>query len=59
MINATPWAGRRRNGCPTVPLEVSAEDRARLEVMLRGHHTKAIHWLGEIVRREPRLFEHW
>ena len=34
MINATPWAGRRHNGCPTVPLEVSAEDRARLEVML-------------------------
>jgi len=34
MVNATPWAGRRHNGCPTVPLEVSAEDRARLEVML-------------------------
>jgi len=34
MINATPWAGRRHNGLPTVPLEVSAEDRSRLEAML-------------------------
>ena len=34
MINATPWAGRRHNGPPTVPLEVSAEDRTRLEAML-------------------------
>ncbi len=34
MINATPWAGRRHHGPPTVPLEVSAEDRARLEAML-------------------------
>lgn len=34
MINATPWAGRRHHGPPTVPLKVSAEDRARLEAML-------------------------
>jgi hypothetical protein len=34
MINATPWARRRHNGRPTVPLEVSAEDRAQLEAML-------------------------
>lgn len=26
---------------------------------LRGHHTRAIHWLGRIARREPHLFEHW
>lgn len=25
----------------------------------KGHHTKAIHWLGRISRREPRLFVHW
>lgn len=34
MIDATPWANRRHNGRPTVPLEVSVEDRARLEAML-------------------------
>lgn len=26
---------------------------------LKGHHIKAIHWLGRIARREPRLFAHW
>jgi RNA-directed DNA polymerase len=26
---------------------------------LRHHHIRAIHWLGEIARREPLLFEHW
>ncbi len=26
---------------------------------LRRHHTRAIHWLGRIARREPKLFEHW
>jgi RNA-directed DNA polymerase len=26
---------------------------------LRGHLTRAIHWLGQIARREPSLFEHW
>ena len=26
---------------------------------LRGHHTRAIHWLGQIARREPHLFAHW
>lgn len=26
---------------------------------LRHHHTKAIHWLGRIARREPNLFAHW
>ena len=26
---------------------------------LRRRHTKAIHWLGRIARREPHLFEHW
>ncbi|MBK8011696.1 MAG: group II intron reverse transcriptase/maturase [Deltaproteobacteria bacterium] len=26
---------------------------------LRRHHTRAIHWLGQIARREPQLFEHW
>ena len=26
---------------------------------MKGHHTKAIHWLGRIARREPRLFAHW
>ena len=25
----------------------------------RGHHLRAIHWLGQIARREPHLFEHW
>ena len=25
----------------------------------KGHHTKAIHWLGRIARREPTLFAHW
>jgi RNA-directed DNA polymerase len=25
----------------------------------RGHHTRAIHWLGQIARRDPHLFEHW
>jgi RNA-directed DNA polymerase len=25
----------------------------------RGHHIRAIHWLGQIARREPQLFEHW
>ncbi len=25
----------------------------------KGHHTNAIHWLGRIARREPRLFAHW
>ena len=26
---------------------------------LRHHHSRAIHWLGQIARREPHLFEHW
>jgi RNA-directed DNA polymerase len=26
---------------------------------LRGHLTRAIHWLGKIARREPSLFAHW
>ena len=26
---------------------------------LRRHHTRAIHWLGRIARREPNLFAHW
>jgi len=26
---------------------------------LRRHHTRAIHWLGNIARREPNLFAHW
>jgi hypothetical protein len=34
MIDSTPWANRRHNGRPTVPLELSAEDRARLEALL-------------------------
>jgi hypothetical protein len=34
MIDATPWAGRRHNGRPTVPLEVSVEDQVRLRGML-------------------------
>jgi RNA-directed DNA polymerase len=25
----------------------------------KGHHIKAIHWLGRIARREPKLFAHW
>jgi RNA-directed DNA polymerase len=26
---------------------------------LQGHHIRAIHWLGRIARREPKLFAHW
>jgi RNA-directed DNA polymerase len=26
---------------------------------LKGHQTRAKHWLGRIARREPKLFAHW
>jgi RNA-directed DNA polymerase len=26
---------------------------------LRGHLTRAVHWLGKIAKREPQLFPHW
>ena len=26
---------------------------------LRRHQRRAVHWLGGIARREPRLFAHW
>jgi RNA-directed DNA polymerase len=26
---------------------------------LRGHRTRAVHWLAEVARRDPRLFAHW
>lgn len=26
---------------------------------LRRHQRRAVHWLGEIARRDPRLFAHW
>jgi RNA-directed DNA polymerase len=26
---------------------------------LRRHQRRAVHWLGDIARREPRLFAHW
>ena len=35
MIDSTPWAGRRHGGQPTVPLDLSHEDRAALEDLIR------------------------
>ncbi len=35
MIDPTPWAHRPHPGPPTVPLELSAEQRAEFEMALR------------------------
>jgi DNA-binding NarL/FixJ family response regulator len=35
MIDSTPWANRAHRGRRTVPLDVSANDRAALEAALR------------------------
>jgi RNA-directed DNA polymerase len=26
---------------------------------MRGHHMRAVFWLGRVSRREPKLFAHW
>jgi hypothetical protein len=35
MIDASQWAGRSHRGRPTVPLELSAKQRAELEAVVR------------------------